>query len=516
MFTKEQQAVLNKPRLCLQLGTCVCGQANPEGPEAEKFLAKLRSYLKTTFWSAPKRKAKASERVLLEKAEIVLCLKGRPCVSDEEYEQEVEFKCVRESVFFHVGYVNFSSWRMVWHELRLLEETGRPADENKMLLQALSMTEHIDSIPSLKDDGIQVDVAAVLECLDLNLEYTATFFVIDAGIEPVPRHMMKCGLVQVSRLLSLDPFRVWLGLKQERLNRAAGGGTKRQAPQSEPAPRSSAKQTKLQNFFDRKPRSVENASADADIPPSVDEQVDVEANEAAIDAALEQLMVDQPQPEAAGPAGDDRVLKSVLGLDELFGADPEMAEAEAALFFMQSEETDLQAQILDPVPEEAAAEGRDEAAAEAGASDDDADAIDEEAAEAAAAEGEGDAAAAPRRAGVAELVMPVGPHGFLRYNATGGYLRAQCPVHEDCFRRRALHEGRLGQGRPIGSLIAWLQSAEDFGTRQQHVAAPVASLRSAARAFFGGLPHADSFLAKERPQTAAEAASGQEEPLRIP
>ena len=56
------------------------------------------------------------------------------------------------------------------------------------------------------------------------------------------------------------------------------------------------------------------------------------------------------------------------------------------------------------------------------------------------------------------------PYGEIRFNTAGEYLIAHCAVHEKCHRQRTTRASdgetpiMLGQGRPIGALVAWLQS----------------------------------------------------------
>ena len=506
-FTAEQEQILNKPRLCLHAGCCICGKGNKEGLEAEFFLRKLRAYMKRIFWSSPKQRSKATERVMLEKGEIVLCLRGKPCVTEEEYEQAGDYKCVREAVFFHLGYTNFTSWRMVWHELRLFEETGLPADEDRILLQACSMTEFLESIPTLQDDGIRVDAAAVMACLDLNLEYTVTFFAIDSNDKVVPNHEMKCGLVQVSKLSSLQPFRLWLGLKQERENRSSSSGGQGKRKEQDSGEAGNYKQAKLRNFFAPRRRAADHAAVENSDTADAQMHSDKDAEEA-LDAALAQLMA-QNDDSAAVDSEPPLAFDFMAELGDLLGEDPEL---EAALLLSQQEAEDEDGQA-DVLPDE-------DVLLEGGGDDGNASADDAEEVEAAAAEGlppvERDFAG--RRPGVSELVLAVGGDGFLRYNITGNYMRAQCPMHDDCFRRRVLYAGRLGQGRPIGSLVAWLKDAGSHSNKSSHVKAPLAPLaaRIAARTYFATLPDAQTFLAKERNMTDAERRANQREPVSIP
>ena len=65
-------------------------------------------------------------------------------------------------------------------------------DKDRILLQACSMTEFLEGIPTLQDDGIRVDAAAFMACLDLSLEYTVTFFAIDSNPLRKMQRPMRC------------------------------------------------------------------------------------------------------------------------------------------------------------------------------------------------------------------------------------------------------------------------------------------------------------------------------------
>ena len=460
--------------------------------------------------------------MLLERAEIVLCLRGKPCVPEEDYEEEGDYKCVRGAVFFHIGYINYTSWRMVWHELRVLEESGRPVEDDKMLLQAYSMTQHLDSIPGLQDDGIRVDCAAVMECLDLNLEYTATFLAIDSGGDMVPNHRMKCGFVQVSKLPSIEAFRLWLGLKQEQENRgehgdSQGSGKRKQQGASASGSGDRTKQAKLENYFDSRRRVGRSAAAQSQEDPAFDADVDQDqVNREAVEAALAQLMAEGD--DAAGTHGSGGVENQPDNPDYVFGQNAQDAQAAAELFFSELETKEDQPGSTSDTDSDSSSSTSSSSSGTSVTSGPAADAVEAEAAEGGVGDADEDVPYGPRRAAVAEFVLEVADIGHLRFNETGQFMRAQCPVHSECFRRRAVYEGRLGQGRPIGVLVAWLQEAKSHGTRAGHVASrvPNHARRRAAREYFQTLRDADKFLSLERKLTDEERRSGELEPARIP
>lgn len=118
---------------------------------------------------------------------------------------------------------------------------------------------------------------------------------------------------------------------------------------------------------------------------------------------------------------------------------------------------------------------------------------------------------------VPEVVFCLRAHGLqgdLRFNQRG-FIRCHCDIHgEQCRRQRQTTAGRLGAGRPIGSLICWLRHAHEQPDKANHVVERPASHaeRTSARDWFKQLPGATEFLAFER----AKAAIEDEEPRYIP
>ena len=118
---------------------------------------------------------------------------------------------------------------------------------------------------------------------------------------------------------------------------------------------------------------------------------------------------------------------------------------------------------------------------------------------------------------VPEVSFPT-PKGELRYNISGKYFMAYCRKHEYCHRQRTSRASQgqsaahRGQGRPLGALYAWLCSADEFRTREQHMKARVANLatRQSARRDFLNVTGAPEF------STDCERAKEAEEPDEPP
>lgn len=124
-----------------------------------------------------------------------------------------------------------------------------------------------------------------------------------------------------------------------------------------------------------------------------------------------------------------------------------------------------------------------------------------------------------RRPKAAELALDIPDVGQIRYNYMDEYFRAKCnhPDHGTaCLRRRsAVESGRgtstkksAGQGRPIGSLVAWLLQANKFPDQKSHVKAAVASkhARVAGRRLCMQQPAAEDMVQFERKQREGESS----------
>ena len=115
-----------------------------------------------------------------------------------------------------------------------------------------------------------------------------------------------------------------------------------------------------------------------------------------------------------------------------------------------------------------------------------------------------------RAPGIAEIRFSLGRNaGEFRYSITSDYIRAYCPLHENCTRQRSTREHpsgttklSLGQGRPIGALYAWILDARNHDSQSSHVKAKAPNLltRIAARDAFELLDGGEEFAREhERP-----------------
>ena len=98
----------------------MCGADGQEGPLAMKFHKALSSKLKQFCWSRQKQKSDA--RILLEDANMVVRLAASQVDADGEMVSEQE-EDTNSHLWYHVGYVNYTTWAMTFHKL-LRDENG--------------------------------------------------------------------------------------------------------------------------------------------------------------------------------------------------------------------------------------------------------------------------------------------------------------------------------------------------------------------------------------------------------
>ena len=141
-----------------------------------------------------------------------------------------------------------------------------------------------------------------------------------------------------------------------------------------------------------------------------------------------------------------------------------------------------------------------------------------------------DIAIQPPQAGArnpAAIALNIGGKGVLRYYDTKRQIVAMCTApeldHKGCFKTKSTmaspSTARVGQGRPLGILLAWLLFPSDMAkaSRDAHVHCedPSFDLRKRCRDEFvrqaAGIPLARLMLEREAP-----SASFEDEPERVP
>jgi hypothetical protein len=96
-----------------------------------------------------------------------------------------------------------------------------------------------------------------------------------------------------------------------------------------------------------------------------------------------------------------------------------------------------------------------------------------------------------------------------------------CPGHDDCRLTRSAKPSkwktRLGQGRPLGLLVAWLMNTNSLGDKAEHCNAFVVmglsqEIRLAARDTLRGMPNGQALLDCERPLKDGEGPEPEDVP----
>lgn len=92
-----------EPKLCQKLGVCIC-----HNKDLLHFATNLKDIMKHVFWNKPKFKTMSTARKLLEKKLIILEFQMKPDFVDTLDGNEAQHET---SCFFHIGRINYSTWR---------------------------------------------------------------------------------------------------------------------------------------------------------------------------------------------------------------------------------------------------------------------------------------------------------------------------------------------------------------------------------------------------------------------
>ena len=95
-----------KPKLCLTLGVCVCGEGPQSSPDAFLFWQKVRQLLQGNL-AKPRKQAKPAARLAAERHSVIMGFQASPGWTES---QHTEAGDPQETLYFHLGYMNFSSW----------------------------------------------------------------------------------------------------------------------------------------------------------------------------------------------------------------------------------------------------------------------------------------------------------------------------------------------------------------------------------------------------------------------
>ena len=455
--------------LCSRLGICVCKQ-----PQVILFCQKLFKHMKGFFVKIGRIAGEA--RALLEGCYIVIHLRSHQQTMNEEDDSR--------ELFFHVGYINFSTWHFSGPSLhRWMDD-----DVNKTTILTFGNPADGEDSPLHWINEIQTVWEFVSHHMNLDLAWNVQYKKILNDDAMVPRHLMPARYVEIGSFS--EETSLWNGWQNEK-------------------PKRRNKKTNSKDNAEQVFRAVAGASsskrARVDTGSAGDQSDQGKGEEEDLSMLVSEFLQELDHAEGLEDAqeanqDDSDSLETILAemLDVLDSKDQESG--------MQEREADVPA-----IPEGLAATEpeHDLVALFDGLDDEDGPPNPER-------------ARPSERAPEVNLRRPKVPEdtiivtttiGELRYNSKLRFLRAHCYVHgSECRRQRQTTAGRkYGSGRPIGALVAWLQDGVNHSTQAEHVACGTASFqkRKEAREFFVRQGGSDRFLAYER---EAKAAEGGDEP----
>ena len=454
-----------EPKICQQLGCCVCGKGPNSCPDALHFHERLVTLMKHFMLVRDKSKPKSELRVLLEQRLLVFRLV--PTFASAEPQQD------DGSLYFCVGYINLSSWRFCCVHLRFYSKT-----EDMLTLQVVrdeTQASHLSTRTSAQ---------FFAELIEFERRWAVQFLSIVNDSQLLPHFELEPAFVDVVAKSAVHQF--WAGAAEEAESRKVRGRKKttgRGLPKGKPKPRAAG------------PKLAPKRRGQG--PPL----------ESAIEDALEEWEDNDDRGNAkdAEASASEGSIEADLAADEDDGSDEGSIGSASVRSIL--EEASL-ADLVEHVPQMEAPPPQEEPPHP-----------DPPGADAAAA---GSSEPQPRdvaqrRPVVGEVSVGVGSLGEIRCNKAG-FMRAFCNEHSipgfQCVRQRTTKGSVGGRGRPIGELVAWLQSGVDLMTPDEHGKAAGGTLaeRTQAREWFYTLPGGQRFAElHERKQGSGEP----EEPLKV-
>ena len=480
----KQRMFTAKP--CSKLGMCICG-AKGNGHRADQIHRRIAADLKRVCWS--RQKEKSRERLLLESGEIVLRLNAADDAATE--------------LWYHVGYVNYTTWRLTFHKLLRMPGHAQPL-EDAVLLKSVCMDMGAQQDQAQRCTAtFMTSVQALAVDFNFELPCCMSLYAIVDSPATVPFERMKLGYVQVVACHSDSgegwQMSIWKGQAAEDEAAAESAERRRLRPRARPSgPRQEGQQA-LQTQRGRRRQNEDTAEPSG---PADSQTVQAEDSDEAAEASDEHAVLSASEAASGSECEDDGEQGNGI--------------LEALLKEMLPDPTDANSGHMQPHAESSSSSsGSDASSSSSGSSSSEAESEDDN-----EDEGHARGLGGPRAPPVSEHVFVLDDGlGQIRYNASQNQLIARCGVHGDeCRRRRVTIPSELprlrGQGRPIGLLVSWLMRAHE-DTSQGHVKmkpSPLGDRVAAREAFYameGGRVFADAY---EREQHEGE----QEEPAKIP
>ncbi len=520
------------PSVCYTHSVCVCGKQPKSCPDALHLFNRLVSKMRQIF---TKTKTHVSEqRLLLETGAIVLRIRSS---SVEDVLEGVQpGSAFAAEYFVHVGYINFKTWSFTI--LRLTQVTNK--NQNGYLqLAPVACDDHIPF------HGIRTFVQFAAENFDFNLGFTLKIYKLVSNDELLSEEFMVGRCVEVEEFKNIQEFTFWMGSTQElrdrrlKASKSRGSSNPQKKRQSESEtggvdrPPKRRKQQRAKTMSRTTRVSLLSILADANVDATatmsnsqnaddlekllVSDWPDSEGSEGSIESRVEYPDISREDGEEEASFEDDQIdsRASDDGNDN-FDFDSDSGSGR------ESELTDPLMELLQENSSSSDSDGKKSSGKGSNNSQSSSSSSDNSSDGASTDHGldlsDGDRAdradrdlPRERRVAMSEYTMAFGDHE-LHFNLNGQYLRAHCSQHgEGCRRQRTVKPSKFafhnqGQGRPIGLLTSWLESASRFETRNDHVkAGPVSfASRKESRNRFKSFRGAREFLKFERAKAEGE------------
>ena len=457
--------------VCYKHSMCLCGQ-----PHILRFYKKFTTCMKLL---SKKTKTKITkQRLLLEEARVVFRLTSSG--------QDLE---VGSELYFHPGYINFKTWMLTVMEMKKITEKNEHG--------FLQLTPSCCQDAGLNGHGVKTFEQFVKDNVDFSLQYTARIFYLVCDDQLLADEYMCGSCVEVVLFDELGEFTVWNGSGHEGLDSPHRLLKKRRV---EPKERGTEKKTVQRRAKPVQPPNLAMLGG----PPLQNSELPGESGD---DDLLNELIradwadsEHESEHDSFSEGGEEESHfeedEEFEHIDELFGDSDSVASRDVA---KERDKDEVLDEALAAAPSSDTDNGAPDAANESSSSS-----------STSSSSSSSSSKHEPRRLRINEYTIQVGTHE-IHYNVNGEAFRAHCSVHQGCKRQRTARSSQFsfhnkGQGRPLGLLMAWLESADQFPDKQSHMKAHAHDFaqRRPARARFKALPGSKTFLDQEREQGDSE------------
>ncbi|CAE7297145.1 unnamed protein product [Symbiodinium sp. CCMP2592] len=391
-----------------------------------------------------------------------------------------------QPVFSHIGYVNYRSMHFSVLPLQAVSQTDDSAsDSASQFLSVLSPVAFYRCFEYFQKE------------LDFRLPYVASFYIMcsDDETELLPSEMIP-GRMEAVPYSEIPTLQVWKGQHAEERDRARIRSEK----EKKRKPPSGSHPGGIRKFARKTKDPISEAAVDADPAPGP------ASGDAGQDDENVYVGMDDGLSNGSSDADENRSEQDLIeALEQELEEQPENPP-EAGIWGRARK--DLFSRPAEGAASSSSAPNAEPAMASAAAGPD-------------AAGESGSRRTGPREVAPDKIVIP--DFGEMHFYEKSQTIQCFCRVHAaaDCRKSRTVKGSetlsRVGQGRPIGLLAAWLYDHENHDCvsepkRSRNFVHPFKE-RLAAREKFDRLPGASAFALHERAQAPDETSP---EPLTIP